>query len=245
MSGYTGLEAKWHDLFWEAEEGADETPLLADFLESVHGETLYVGSGSGRLLGPLVALGHQLTGLEGSAEMAAMSRARFPDARVLPEAWQDHENEQGYAAIVIPAFTFQLFSHPARELERLRQQSERLYLTLFFPWAEVSGDLPANRWYFDREIALPGGGTGLLETRHRLREQNGRLLRKHRYTWKDKTGEVVHREETQQNLRFFTDAVLKKMFATAGWAIEREIVNLGEGDEDDLVDVATFWLRGS
>jgi hypothetical protein len=197
------------------------------------------------LLGPLVQDGHRITGLEISEEMVALSHQRFPEARVLAEAWQDHESEKKYAAIVIPAFTFQLFSHPAKQLARLREQTDRLYLTLFFPWAELSGDLPGNRWYFDREIALPNGGTGLLETRHRLREQNGRLMRKHRYTLKDASGQVVRREETRQDLRFFTDAILKKMLATAGWVIEREIANLGEGDEDDLVDVATFWLRGT
>ena len=245
MSGYLGLEARWHDLFWEAEKGADEGPLLADFLGAVEGETLYVGSGSGRLLGPLVAAGYSITGLEVSEDMVSMSRARFPKARVLQQAWQDHESEKGYAAVVIPAFTFQLLSHPERQLERLREQSGRLYLTLFFPWAEISGDLPANRWYFDREIGLPDGGKGLLETRHRLRQQNGRLVRKHRYTRKDASGQVVEREETGQDLRFFTDVVLKTMFANTGWTIEREIDNLGEGDEGDLVDVATFWLRAT
>ena len=242
MSGYTGFEASWHDLFWEAEEAPDEGVLVAEFLATVEGRSLYVGSGSGRLLGPLVEAGHEITGLEASAEMARLSRERFPDAGVVEGAWQDHEGR--YAAVVIPAFTFQLFSDPAKQLERLREQGERLYLTLFFPWAELSGDLPANRWYFDREISLPEGGTGLLETRHRIREESGSLVRKHRYSLKDKAGEVVAREESGQSLRFFTDVALKKLFAKTGWEVEREIVNLGEGDDENLVDVATFWLRG-
>lgn len=245
MSGYTGFEARWHDLFWEAEEAADEGRLLGDFLETVEGEALYLGSGSGRLLGPLVESGHRLRGLEISAEMAALSRERYPRAEVVQGDWEDHEEAGRYEAMVIPAFTFQLWANPEKQLHRMRSQTNRLYLTLFFPWAELSGDLPARRWYFDREISLPGGGTGLLETRHRLREESGRLVRQHRYTLKDAAGKVLRREETEQRLRFFTDGGLRKIFARTGWVIEREIANLGEGDEDDLVDVATFWLKGS
>jgi hypothetical protein len=57
---------------------------------------------------------------------------------------------------------------------------------------------------------------------------------------------VVRRQETEQRLRFFTDLSLRKMLAETGWRIEREIRNLGEeGDEEDPVSVATFWLTGA
>jgi hypothetical protein len=244
MSGYHGFEAAWHDLFWEAEEVPGEEVLLEEFLSGVDGTVLYVGSGSGRLLGPLVEVGHDVVGLELSPEMAALSRERFPEARVIEEAWQDHEPNDRYDAIVIPAFTFQLFEDPQRQLKRLREQTDRLYLTLFFPWAELSGDLPSGQWYFDREIELPDGSTGLLETRHRIREQGGSLIRRHRYSLKDASGKLLQQEETEQRLRFFTDRSLKKLLASAGWTVEREINNLGEDDEDDLIYVATLWLRG-
>jgi SAM-dependent methyltransferase len=244
MAGYHGFEAKWHDLFWEAEEAPDEGLLLDEFLSQVPGPSLYLGSGSGRLLGPLSALGHQVTGLEISPEMVAFSREKFPEAPVEEGAWQEHEGE--YSSILIPAFTFQLFEDPQRQLKKMREQGERLYLTLFFPWAELSGELPENRWYLDREIELPGGEVGVLETRHRIREESGSLVRRHRYSLKDATGKVVRREETVQRLRFFTDVALRKMLSEAGWRIDKEIVNLGEDeDDDDLVYVATFWLSAT
>ncbi|MGB1888515.1 MAG: hypothetical protein ACPHOK_02830, partial [Akkermansiaceae bacterium] len=90
-SGYEGFEASWHDLFWEAEEAPSELPLIEKFLEDRKGRCcLYIGSGSGRLLGPLVTAGHDVLGLECSSEMARLSRARFPDAKVLEEEWQNH-----------------------------------------------------------------------------------------------------------------------------------------------------------
>lgn len=243
-SGYEGLEALWHDLFWESEEAPSEVPLLDEFLDGKKGRSLYVGSGSGRLLGPLVDFGHNLVGLERSSDMVSLSREQSPSAEVIEEAWQDHEGKERYASIVIPAFTFQLFADPQKQLKRLREQTDHLYLTLFFPWAEVSGELPQNEWYFDRSIELPGGELGELETRHKLKESSGSLTRRHRYTLKDAAGNIVKQDITEQRLRFFTDVGLKKMFENTGWEIEREIENLGDGEDDDLVYVATFWLKG-
>ncbi|MEN8870083.1 MAG: class I SAM-dependent methyltransferase [Akkermansiaceae bacterium] len=241
-SGYEGFEASWHDLFWKAEEAPSELPLLEGFLKGREGKCLYVGSGSGRLLGPLVAAGPNVLGLECSPEMAKLSRQNFPGAEVMEEQWQKHEGQ--YSAIVIPAFTFQLFPDPQKQLQRLREQTSHLYLTLFFPWAEISGDLPQNEWYFDRDVVLPTGETGELETRHKIKEQTGSLVRKHRYILKDASGKIVKREETEQRLRFFTDVALKNLLKKTGWEISKEINNLGEGDDDELVYVATLHLTG-
>lgn len=239
-SGYEGFEASWHDFFWEVEEAPSELPLLEEFLKARDGRCLYIGSGSGRLLGPLVAAGHDVLGLECSSEMLGLSRASFPGAEVLKEDWQKHEGE--YAAIIIPAFTFQLFSEPERQLMRLKEQADSLYLTLFFPWAEILGDLPQNEWYFDRDVVLPTGETAELETQHKIKQQIGSLVRKHRYTLKDASGGIVKREETVQRLRFFDDLTLKRLLKKTGWEIEKEINNLGQDAENELVYVATLQL---
>jgi hypothetical protein len=177
--------------------------------------------------------------------MVALSRESFPDVSVIESSWQEHEADEKYSSILIPAFTFQLFPDPQKQLQRLRAQTDYLYLTLFFPWAEVTGDLPQNEWYFDRAIRLPTGEMGELETRHKIKESSGSLTRKHRYTLKDKSGSVVREEITEQALRFFPDASLKKLLKNTGWEIEKEIYNLGESEEEDLVYVATMHLRGS
>ena len=244
-SGYNGLEALWHDLFWEAEEAPNEVLLIDDYLQDKDGESLYIGSGSGRLLGPLVESGHEITGLDLSPEMVALSRKNHPKAKVIEGSWQDHHSGKKYASILIPAFTFQLFPDPQKQLARLREQTDRLYLTLFFPWAEITGELPQNQWYFDRSIELPTGEMGELETRHKIKEQTGSLTRRHRYTLKDAAGKIVKQEETEQRLRFFPDATLKNLFKNTGWKIEKEIYNLDpDSHEDDMIYVATFHLIG-
>ena len=244
-TGYHGFEALWHDLFWEAEEAPNEVLLIDDYLQDKDGESLYIGSGSGRLLGPLVESGHDVVGLEISPEMVALSHKNHPKAKVIEGSWQDHKPGKKYASILMPAFTFQLFLDPQKQLERLREQTDFLYLTLFFPWAEISGELPQNQWYFDRSIQLPTGELGELETRHKIKEQTGSLTRRHRYTLKDADGKIMRQEETEQRLRFFSDAALKSLLKKTGWKIEKEIYNLEpDGEDDDLVYVATLHLEG-
>ncbi|MDA7621623.1 hypothetical protein N8610_03195, partial [Akkermansiaceae bacterium] len=58
----------------------------------------------------------------------------------------------------------------------------------------------------------------------------------------DASGNIVRMEETVQRLRFFTDAGLKKLLKKSGWKIINEINNLGEGDDGELVYVATLHL---
>ena len=245
-TGYHGLEALWHDLFWEAEEAPNEVLLIDDYLQDKDGKSLYIGSGSGRLLGPLVESGHEIVGLENSPEMVALSQKNHPKALVIEGSWQDHQPGKKYSSILIPAFTFQLFLDPQKQLERLRDQTDHLYLTLFFPWAEISGELPQNQWYFDRSIQLPTGELGELETRHKIKEQTGSLTRRHRYTLKDAEGKIVRQEETEQLLRFFPDAALKSLLKKTGWKIGKEIFNLEpDCEDDDLVYVATLHLEGT
>ena len=81
-----------------------------------------------------------------------------------------------------------------------------------------------------------------METQHKIKEQIGSLVRKHRYTMRDASGNVIRREETVQRLRFFTDAALKNLLKKSGWKIKKEIKNLGEGDDDELVYVTTLHL---
>jgi len=136
MNEYRGLEAEWHDLFW-AEEDVNELFLLEEFLQEIEGEILYLGSGSGRLLGPLCEKGIRISGVEVSEDMVALSRKNWPDAKVEAVRWEDFEIKQKYAAIIVPAFTLQLLEQPVAALDKMRaavHEGGGLYLSLFFPW---------------------------------------------------------------------------------------------------------------
>jgi len=242
---YQGLEAEWHDLFWAAEDAPTELPLLEKFLQQVEGPSLYLGSGSGRLLGPLVENGHPVTGLESSPEMIALSRARWPEAPVKEGRWEDEKSKP--AAVLIPGFTFQLFENPRRELRHIAEavgQGGQAYLSLFFPWAELSGDLPAAKWYPDRELDLPGGNKAEMRTKHVILEKKSLLKREHEYTLRSANGDIIRQETSKQSVRFFVDAELGRLLKQTGWKVTNEIYDFGEHD-GETVYVTTLYLRQS
>ncbi len=248
MNEYRGLEGEWHDLFW-AEEEVNELSLLDSFLSEIEGPSLYLGSGSGRLLGPLSEKGYSLLGVEASEEMVSLSQKKWPETQVVASHWEDFELEQSYAAIVVPAFTFQLLDKPQAALEKMRTavgEDGHLYLSLFFPWIELSGELPQGKWYPDQELTLPEGKIGKMWTRHKVDERKATLKREHRYQLLDASGEVKREEMTRQTIRWFADGALERMLSRSGWQIEKEIQNFGtplEEGEDDLVYVITIHCR--
>ncbi len=54
---YHSLEAELHDAFWEADDDGSEVRLMAEFLKKHPGTALEIGSGSGRLMFPLLEMG--------------------------------------------------------------------------------------------------------------------------------------------------------------------------------------------
>lgn len=245
--GYQGLEAEWHDLFWEDEEAPSELPFLEEFLGEVEGESLYIGSGSGRLLGPLVEQGHAITGLEISSEMIALSQKNHPAAQVLEQDWENADQEKKWSALLLPGFTFQLFPSPAKQFKKMADivgEGGTAYVSLFFPWVEMSGDLPEGKWYHDRDLKLPDGLIGEMRTRHYLDHQVSMLRREHHYLLKDQDGNVLREDKAKQRIRVFADGELEKMLKKAGWKINKEIQDFGESsEEDDTVYVITLFLE--
>jgi SAM-dependent methyltransferase len=66
--------ARYYDLFYGLQ--ADDLPMYRDFALSADGPILEIGCGTGRVLVPLAAEGHVVTGLDASAAMLALTRAK-------------------------------------------------------------------------------------------------------------------------------------------------------------------------
>jgi SAM-dependent methyltransferase len=186
---YHSLEAELHDAFWDAEDEGSELALMTDFLKKHPGPALEIGSGSGRLMFPLLQQGFDLEGLELSADMRALGVIRANrlgvDAVVHPGDMTDWQPSRRYSALLATAFTLQLAADPGAVLRHWHTWLEDhggLYLTVFMPLAELSGDLPEHSWYPDHEAILPDGRQGLLETRHRIDHDSRMIHRQHRYS---------------------------------------------------------------
>jgi len=226
---YLSLEAELHDAFWEAEDDGSEVRLMADFLKKHPGVALEMGAGSGRLMLPLVEMGHEVEGLELSRDMLELGRVRA--ARQGIRALM-HEGDMSfwnpgktYSALLAPAFTLQLAEDPAATLRHwhgLLENFGGLYLTVFMPYAELLGDLPENQWYPDHSVTLPDGREGLLETRHRLDRTKQIVHREHRYSI---AGDMGRGHQSRQDIRWLEHDPWLELLARCGFRVEKFFVD--------------------
>ena len=222
---YHSLEAELHDAFWEAEDDGSEVRLMADFLKQRPGLSLEIGSGSGRLMFPLLEMGFAVEGLELSDDMIALGEKRACAMGLRPTVhtgdMADWSDGRKFANLLAPAFTLQLATDPAEVLRHwhgLLADDGGLYLTVFMPYAELLGDLPEGEWYEDHRATLPDGSEGLLETRHRLDMGSQRVLREHRYTL---GGDQPRTHVSSQSIRWFEHAELVGLMKQHGFRVDR------------------------
>jgi SAM-dependent methyltransferase len=233
---YLSLEAELHDAFWEAEDDGSEVRLMADFLRKHPGPALEIGSGSGRLMFPLLEMGFEVEGLELSPDMRALGRIRAQALGLKPvvhagdmTSWRPARR---HAALLAPAFTLQLAADPAAVLRHWHGWLENhggLYLTVFMPYAELEGALPENTWYPDHQAALPDGRIGLLETRHRLDRQRRILHREHRYSL---SGDPPVTHRSCQTIRWIGHGEMLCLLEKSGFRLDRFFVDFDPSREN-------------
>lgn len=222
---YLSLEAELHDAFWDAEDDESELRLMASFLKEFPGPALEIGSGSGRLMFPLLKQGFDIEGLELSPDMRAQGLLRAERLGANPvvhagdmTSWSsDHR----YTSLLAPAFTLLLAPDPEAALlhwHGLLEDNGGLYLTVFMPYAELLGDLPENKWYPDHEVILPDGREGVLETRHHLDRTQQVLQREHRYSL---SGSSPATHESKQTLRWIEHTQMLSLLEKAGFQLIR------------------------
>ena len=247
---YLSLEAELHDAFWNAEDDGSELRLMTGFLRKHPGPALEIGSGSGRLMFPLLQAGFEVEGLELSPDMRAIGIARAKAVGLKPLVHAGDmclwEPRRRYAALLAPAFTLQLAADPTTTLRRWHgwlENSGGLYLTVFTPHAELEGFLPEGEWYEDHRASLPDGRTGLLETRHRLDRENQLLMREHRYSL---FGDPLLTHRSEQTIRWFGGGEMSGLLDQCGFRLERCFTDFGtesadgEPDQDDGEGIFTY-----
>ena len=222
---YFSLEAQLHDAFWEAEDDGSEVRLMAAFLKKHPGPALEMGSGSGRLMFPLLQMGFEIEGLELSPDMRALGEIRAQALGLKPvvhpgdmTVWQAARR---HAALLAPAFTLQLATDPEATLRHwhgLLENHGGLYLTVFMPYAELLGDLPENQWYPDHQATLADGRVGSLETRHHLDRKRQLLHREHRYSL---VGNPPATHQSRQTIRWIEHQEMLALLQKTGFRLDR------------------------
>lgn len=226
---YYSLEAELHDAFWDAEDDGSEIQLMADFLKKYPGPALEIGSGSGRLMFPLLKMGFNIEGLELSNDMIQLGERRSQKlgikAVVHAGDMSTWDNGNKFSSLLAPAFTLQLASDPEATLHHwhsLLSTRGGLYLTVFIPYAELLGDLPENQWYEDHRVTLPDGRLGLLETRHQLDKIRQVVDREHRYSISGNPPSLYH---SHQSIRWIEHQELVSLLRKCGFRLNRFFVD--------------------
>lgn len=236
---YTDLEAKLHDSFWNQEEIISELPLLEKFHEMK--PSLEIGCGSGRLLLPLLANGHPIDGVEISSEMVALLHQNAADQNLTSALEKstiytadiiDLSLPNSYERVSIPAFTVQLLTREnfhllLDQIHSFTSPDAQIYLTLFIPWAEITGELNEGDWYLDH-VAKLGDDKSLIaqcKTKFTINRLQQSLSRKHHYTLTHPNGKQ-QQHRSAQDLQYYTYPELQLILATTHWKINQLITDL-------------------
>jgi len=249
---YDQLEATLHDTFWEAEGAGVELSLLEKFLDSHSGTALELGCGSGRLMLPLLEKGYLIEGLDNSADMLQLFRQHAePQEPVIHHSdIRDFQTGATYSAITIPAFTLQLLPYadlPAI-LENIRRHLHPdggLYITLFIPWAEITGDLEEGEEFLDHETYYPDGRCARCHTRFQIRRISQQLLREHRYELCSEDGKVIETSNSTHDLTWLWPREVCKLLTDSGFSIQKMIgdFKIDEPFDEDSQMVTLFAQR--
>lgn len=239
---YTDLEAKLHDTFWNQDDIISELPLLEMFHDKK--PSLEIGCGSGRLLLPLIAKGHPIDGVEISPEMVALLHQNSAEQNLTSELAKstiytadivDLNLEKKYQRVSIPAFTAQLLSREnfqllLRQIHSFTTPDAQLYLTLFIPWAEITGELNEGDWYLDHEVKIGADKSVIAQckTKFTINRLNQTLSRNHQYTLThpNNSGGKKQQHRSKQDLQYYTYPELQLILSANGWKINQLITDL-------------------
>lgn len=247
---YKDLEARLHDLFWNSESDADETPLLEKFLKKHPGKALELGCGSGRLLLPLLKKGYSIEGVEISGDMLNLLKSEAKKMNLSPEVYlsdiSQFETTTKYNCFTIPAFTLQLFSRPEAlntlvKLRNLADSLAGLYITVFIPWSEILDELEPDAWHLDKKAKMPDGNTAQCMTRHQIDRTSQTLSRDHRYTICDQANTLLEEQHVQQDLQWYLLPELILLLSHSGWKLDSYDANFSIGNNDTDASLLTLY----
>lgn len=234
---YRGLVADTYDL-WFGDEPFSDQAFFRDHVRRNGGVALEIGCGTGRLLVPFLREGLDVEGVDASADMLAICRAKATKAAVSPrrhrQRMQDLDLATRYRTLFVPACSFQILADRAEALATLRRFHQHLE-----PGGEllISLAVPRREYEFDRQWRLKRSGP---------RPSDGAAVVIHEATVSDRVeqeqqiwmryevfdaGRLVHTELLSHRLRWYYKHEFTMMLASVGFA--EVTMQSGYGDADE------------
>lgn len=247
---YTGLGAVAWELFSGDAPGRDQA-FFRCILQDHPGPALDVGCGTGRLLLDFLQVGHDIDGVEPSADMRVLlqrnAAARGLAPVVYDQVMQRLDLPRTYQVIIVPCGSFQLVIDRDEAIETLRRFHQHLDRggVLVLTISNMLGILEvkhagAGEWGFRARQALPDGTElekhARLDALHRLEQTLESTVRYRRL----RGDEVVEEHLCTGDMRWYVLHELTLMLEQTGFGDIR--ITGGYTDaaltEDD--DVLTF-----
>lgn len=165
---YRGLAAESYDL-WFGDEPFWDQAFFQHRLTQNGGVGLEIACGTGRLMIPFLREGLCVEGVDASAEMLAICRAKAARGEVTPvlhhQLMQELALDRGYRTVYIPAGSFQILAEHTEAFEALQRFREHLeaggelVVTLAVPWRHFAAE---RQWRLRRSGVRPIDGATVL-----------------------------------------------------------------------------------
>lgn len=163
---YTGLMARaWDPLRGDTSDWPDRA-LFRVLIDEMGQPVLDVGCGTGRLLLDFLEDGVDIDGIEISADMLALLRAKAAmaglsvEGRIHQGPMESMDLPRRYRLVLVPSSSFQLLVDPVAATEAMRRFRAHLEPggTLVMPWIDLAHDHPDGADdVFEDEATLPDG----------------------------------------------------------------------------------------
>lgn len=225
---YTGLQAAWHDRFWESETAAArEAGVWRRRLAASVGQgasVLDAGCGSGRILGPLALAGFKMTGLDSSREMleAARTRKGCEKAELRCARLPSGLPRGPFDAVISTAFSLMLL--PPEDLQRLWGGFHRvlrpggvLMASFFVPWSDILEGEDGS-WHTERVMPLEDGGLAEQHARGKIDLWRQMLVRDLRFIHRDLSGRVCEEMKVREETAYYFPREIQHALEAAGFA---------------------------
>jgi SAM-dependent methyltransferase len=238
---YEGLIADAYDVWIPVDSEFGDDAVYRRLLAGVEGPVLELGCGTGRPLLRWVEAGHDVEGIDTSADMLAILRRHAAERGLDPVV---HHGDiaplslgRMYAAIVCPAGTFSLIHDADRAHQALESYVAHLRpggvlaLTLFEP--PPAADQPLT-WRVRRTGTTADGVTVVVhEATHDAREERIQVVY-NRLEAYDADGRQLGAWLRRHHLRWWPRAEIEGLLADLGFAEVRSV-----GGDHDWVTIAT------
>ena len=249
---YRGLVASTWDLFLGSASSWEDTFFYRDLITRYGEPALDVGCGTGRLLLDYLASGFEVDGVDVSAEMLDICRAKTKERGLQPALFQQPmealDLPRLYRTIMIPGGSFQLVTDPSLAAQAMARFFAHLVsggvLVIPFMLLWQVGDPVHTHWTLIKEALRSQDGAGVRlfsRTRYEVDDQLAHTESRYEVSL---NGEIIDKEYHCRSpaIRWYSQEQAIRLYQQAGF-VNLQLFNL-QSTRPAVAEDAHFVVMG-